>query len=141
MLSLRPCRAFFSALMLLWTAPALAANTEPRQAEELPPPDPIFVSLEPIAAPIVDGGRVDGVLHLSIVIKAKSADDAAALGKNIPKLRAAALSAAIEFARLWTSRFTPVNVGRLAAMLKTSVKRADNAVDTVLIVKVSAREQ
>lgn len=140
MYSLRPCCALISALLLLWAAPVLAANTDPRKAEELPPPDPIFLSLDPIAAPIVDGGTVDGVLHVSIVVQAKSAEEATDLGKRVPKLRAAALPAAIEFARLWASRFTPVNVERLGAMLTTAVKRADASVDKVLIVRVSARE-
>lgn len=121
--------------------PVHAANTDPRKAAELPPPDPSFVTLTPIDAPIVDGGRVDGILHVSLVVKANSAGTAAELGKRMPELRAAALPATIEFARLRASRFTPVDVSLLAESIAPSVKRVDGAgIDEVLIVKVSATE-
>lgn len=126
---------------MLAAAPVLGANTDPRKPAELPPPDPTFLPMEPIDAPIVDGGRIDGVLHVSIVVQAKTADDAAMLGKRMPELRAAALPAALEFARLRASRFAPVDVTRLAAMLTPPVRRVDGAIDKVLIVKVSATEQ
>ncbi|EZP80148.1 hypothetical protein BV97_03562 [Novosphingobium resinovorum] len=132
---------FFVPALLLCAAPAFAANTEPRKAVELPPPDPTFLPMEQIDAPIVDGGRVDGVLHVAITLQAKTADDAAALAKRMPELRAAALPATIEFARLRASRFSPVDVERLAGMIAPSVKRVDPAIDKVLIVKVSATER
>jgi hypothetical protein len=137
----RSCRRAVVAVMLLTAAmPVQATNTDPRKAAEVPPADATFVALEPIDAPIVDGGRVDGVLHVTIVVQAKTSEDAAGLAKRMPELRAAALPAAIEFARLRASRFAPVDVMRLAATLASPVKRIDHAIDKVLIVKVSATQ-
>lgn len=134
-------RSALAAAMLLATAmPLQAANNDARKAADVPPADPTFLPLDPIDAPIVDGGQVDGVLHVTIVVQAKTPEDAAALAKRMPELRAAALPAAIEFARLRASRFAPVDVTRLAAALGPAVKRIDKAIDKVLIVKVSATE-
>ncbi|TDW65275.1 hypothetical protein EDF57_103458 [Novosphingobium sp. PhB55] len=119
------------------TTPALA---EAKKPDPLPPPDPSFVVMEPIDAPIVDSGRLDGVLHVSITVKTKSAANAAELAKRMPELRAASLAAAIEFARLHASPYTPVNVARLSAMMAPPIKRLDKGIEKVLIVKVSADE-
>ncbi|PNU01864.1 hypothetical protein [Novosphingobium guangzhouense] len=134
-------RFFFPALLLLWAGPGLGANTDPRKAVELPPIDPSFLPMEPIDVPIVDGGRLDGVLHVSITLQAKGADEAAELGKRMPELRAAALPAVIEFARLCASRFAPVDVERLSAMVAPPVKRVAAGIDKVLIVKVYAAQR
>jgi hypothetical protein len=128
-----------SALLLVAAAlPAQAANTDPRKPAELPPADATFVPLQPIDVPIVDAGRIDGVLHVSIVVQARSEQDAAALTERMPELRAAALPAAIEFARLRASRFAPVDVSRLAETIAPPVRQVNAAIAKVLIVKVSA---
>lgn len=138
----RAARASVAALLpLAWAAPALPANTDARKAVELPPPDASFLAMEQIDAPIVDGGRMDGVLHVLVTVQAKSGDDAAAIGKRMPELRAAALPAAIEFASLRASRFSPVDVERLAEMIEAPVKQIDPTIDKVLIVQVSATER
>jgi hypothetical protein len=136
-----PSRRAVAALLLAAAVPAQAANTDPRNAAELLPVDTSFLALEPIDAPIVDGGRVDGVLHVTLVVQAKSEEAAAALAKRMPELRAAALPAAIEFARLRASRFAPVDVTRLAATIASPVKAVDPAIAKVLIVRVSASER
>lgn len=136
-----PYRCASAALLLAAAVPVQGANTEPRDAAELLPVDSTFLALEPIDAPIVDGGRVDGVLHVTLVIQAKSEDEASALSNRMPELRAAALPATIEFARLHASRFAPVDVARLAATIAPPVKAVDRAIDKVLIVRVSASEQ
>lgn len=127
-----------TALLLAATAPVHAANTEPRKAATVPAPDASFVSLEPIEVPIVDGGRIDGVFHVTIVLQAKSADEATALVGRMPELRAVTLPAVIEFARLHASRFVPVDVTRLAATITPPVKALDRSIDKVLVVRVSA---
>ncbi|WP_313433910.1 hypothetical protein [Novosphingobium sp.] len=124
----------------LAAAAATSAQAETKKADAVPPPDPSFVVMEPIDAPIVDSGRIDGVLHLSITVKTKSAENAAELAKRMPELRAASLAAAIEFARLHASPYTPVNVARLSAMMAPPIKRLDKGIEKVLIVKVSADE-
>ncbi|AXB75353.1 hypothetical protein [Novosphingobium sp. P6W] len=135
-----PYRRVAAVLLLAAAVPVHGANTEPRKAAEVPPADASFVTMQSIDAPIVDAGRVDGVLHVTITVQAKSEDEAAALTKRMPELRAAALPATIEFARLRASRFAPVDVERLAATITLPVKRVDATVDKVLIVKVSATE-
>lgn len=115
-------------------------ETEAKKADPIPPPDPSFVVMEPIDAPIIDSGRIDGVLHLSLAVKTKSAENAAELTKRMPELRAASLAAAIEFARLHASPYAPVNVARLSAMMAAPIKRLDRGIEKVLIVKVSADE-
>ncbi len=134
-------RLALAALLLAASVPAGAANTEPRKFAEVPPADPTFVALQPVHVPIVDGGRIDGVLHVTIVVQARTAVEAAALTPRMPQLRAAALPAAIEFARLRASRFAPVDVPRLAAMIAAPVKAVDAGIDKVLITRVSATER
>ncbi|WP_052018335.1 hypothetical protein [Novosphingobium lindaniclasticum] len=140
--ALPPARSAFRLAALLAAAVAAAAPAlaDTKKADPIPPPDPSFLVMEPIDAPIVDSGRIDGVLHLSIAVKTKSADDAAGLAKRMPELRAASLAAAIEFARLHASPYTPVNVARLSAMIAPPIKRLDKGIEKVLIVKVSADE-
>jgi hypothetical protein len=124
------------------TAPTQAEtkNAEGKKADPIPPPDPSFLVMEPIDAPIVDSGRIDGVLHLSLAVKMKSAENATELAKRMPELRAASLAAAIEFARLHASPYAPVNVARLSAMMAPPIKQLDNQVEKVLIMQVSANE-
>ncbi|MBO9725468.1 MAG: hypothetical protein J7530_13910 [Novosphingobium sp.] len=119
---------------------AEAKNAGGKKADPIPPPDPSFLVMEPIDAPIVDSGRIDGVLHLSLAVKMKSAENAAELAKRMPELRAASLAAAIEFARLHASPYAPVNVARLSAMMAPPIKQLDTGVEKVLIVQVSANE-
>ena len=49
-----------------------------------------------------------------------------------------ALAAAMEFARLYASPMTPVNVDRLANDMTTALRRGDGRVARVLIVEVAA---
>lgn len=128
-------------LPLVWSTPAFPANTDPRKAMELPPPDASFLAMDQIDAPIVDAGHVEGVLHVMVTVQAKTGEEAAAIGKNMPALRAAALPAAIEFASLRASPFAPVDVEKLATMIAAPIKQADPGVDKVLIVQVSATER
>ncbi|WP_374410596.1 hypothetical protein [Novosphingobium colocasiae] len=128
-------------LPLTWATPVLPANTDPRKAVELPPPDASFLAMDQIDAPIVDSGHVEGVLHVTVTVQAKSGEEASAIGKRMPQLRAAALPATIEFASLRASPYAPVDVERLAQMIATPVKQADPTIAKVLIVQVSATER
>lgn len=99
---------------------------------------PAFVIMDEISVPIVDTARIDGVLRVSIVLQVRDADGAASLSRRMPELRAASLGAAIEFARLHASPFTPVDVRMLAAALAPALRGVDANITKVLIVKVSA---
>lgn len=97
-----------------------------------------FVIMEEISVPIVDAGRLDGVLRVSIVLQAHDVGGGANLARKMPELRAAGLSATIEFARLHASPFTPVDVNKLSAALTPALLGIDAGIAKVLIVKVSA---
>lgn len=97
-----------------------------------------FVAMDEISVPIIDASRVDGVLRVSLVLQARDAADAAALARRMPLLRASALAATIEFARLHGSPFSAVDVARLSAALTPALVKVDAGIAKVLIVKVSA---
>lgn len=97
-----------------------------------------FVTMDEISVPIVDTARIDGVLRIRIVLQAHDTDGAAILARRMPELRAASLAAAIEFARLHASPFTPVDVRKLTATLAPTLRGVDANIAKVLIVKVSA---
>lgn len=116
-------------------AASLAAAV-PGHAQQAPAET--FVAMQEISVPIVDAGRIDGVLRVSVVLEAKDAAGAAGLARRMPELRAAGLGAAIEFARLHATPFTPVDVRRLSGMMAPALHGVDPAITRVLIVKVSA---
>lgn len=97
-----------------------------------------FLVLEDINVPIVDSGRLDGVLHVTYVIKAKSPEAVDNLTQRVPEIRSAALANTIEFARLYASPYTAVDVGQLSQMVSAPIKKLDKQIYQVLVVKVSA---
>ena len=125
-----------SALPLSAVAAAAVTAAAPGHAQELPAAP--FVAMGEISVPIVDAGRIDGVLRVSIVLEARDAAGASRLARKMPELRAAGLGAAIEFARLHASPFTPVNVHKLAGTLEPALRGVDGTIARILIVKVSA---
>jgi hypothetical protein len=110
-----------------------AAPGHAQQSQSTP-----FVTMEEISVPIVDASRLDGVLRVSIVLQARDVQEAANLARRMPELRAAGLSAVIEFARLHATPFTPVDVRKLSAALTPALVGVDRGITRVLIVKVSA---
>ncbi|HSX54535.1 MAG TPA: hypothetical protein VLG14_04480 [Sphingomonas sp.] len=125
-----------SALTISAFVAASVAGAVPGHAQQAPAER--FVAMDEISVPIVDAGRIDGVLRVSIVLEARDTAGAADLARRTPELRAAGLGAAIEFARLHASPFTPVDVRRLSEALAPALRRVDPAIARVLIVKVSA---
>jgi len=126
-----------SALPVIAFAAMSLAGATPGHAQEAQAAT--FVAMEEIAVPIVDAGRIDGVLRVSIVLEARDIAGAAGLARKMPELRAAGLGAAIEFARLHASPFTPVDVRRLSGTIEPALRGVDGTIARVLIVKVSAR--
>ena len=125
-----------SALTVSAFAAVSLASAAPVHAEETQAAS--FVAMEEISVPIVDAGRIDGVLRVSVVLQARDVAGAARLARKMPELRAAGLGAAIEFARLHASPFTPVNVHKLAGTLEPALRGVDGTIARILIVKVSA---
>jgi hypothetical protein len=65
-------------------------------------------------------------------------DAADTLRTRMPELRATALTAALEFSRLYASGYTPVDAGRLSTDLNAAMKRAHPGIARVLIVRLDA---
>ena len=97
-----------------------------------------LVTMDEMSVPIVDGTRTDGILRYQIVIEAKDEAAAHELTAKVPLLRAASLSAGVEFARLYASPMMPVDAGRLASDMTAALKAQDPRVARVLLVKVMA---
>lgn len=126
-------RSALLAVMALATAGMAPAAT---QAVPFNPDN--LVKLEQIDTPIVDAGRIDGVMHVQLVVETKSAANASGLSKRMPELRAASLAASIEFARLRASPFTALNVSQLSQTLTPALQRVDPDISRVLIVRATA---
>lgn len=98
-----------------------------------------LVEMEAIAVPIIDGSRVEGTLHFRVVLQ--PADSAAAenLSRNLPMLRAEALSAGSEFSRLSASPFLAIDARGLASELTDALRASDAGIARVLLVEVAAK--
>ncbi|MBT0670572.1 hypothetical protein HT136_19575 [Novosphingobium profundi] len=110
--------------------PALAAEAERDPATLVP--------VEEIEAPIIDSGRLDGVLKIKVTLQTRTPDGAEELADMMPELRAALLAGTMEFARLRASPYTPVDVAGLRAILTPAVRKIAPQVDTVLVLKAGA---
>ena len=117
-------------------ANAAIAAAAPEGAE--PRGEAHFVPMDELSVPIVDGARADGTLRVKLVLDMADAAAAEEAGARLPALRANALAAAMEFARLYASPMTPVNVDRLASGMTTALRRGDGRVARVLVVEVEA---
>lgn len=111
------------------------ASAAARPARSL---DPQFVALSEITTPIFGESRIEGALSLTLVLEATDVGAAQVLKARMPELRATALTAALEFSRLYASGYTPVDAGRLSADLNTAMKRAHPGIARVLIVRLDA---
>lgn len=128
-------RSALAPALLCMMAPLLCAA--PSHAQQVKAEN--FVAMNEISVPIVDAGRIDGVLRVSITLQAQDATSAARLAQRMPDLRTAGLNALIEFARLHASPFKAVDVHKLSAALTPALSKIDPAIQTVLIVSASAR--
>lgn len=97
-----------------------------------------FVPLTEIVVPIISSDRMEGSLHLKLVVAAADEEALARLTKAEPELRAVSLAQAIEFSRLYASVRTPVNAVQLSGDLTEALRGSDPDVARVLIIQVSA---
>ncbi|WP_010219790.1 hypothetical protein [Sphingomonas sp. PAMC 26621] len=116
---------------MAWTASAANSTLSPQGTPQL-------VAMAPIIVPIVGSDRLDGALHLKLVLAAADATALARLTKRAPALRAVSVAGAIEFSRLYASTRTPVDAVRLRAALTTALRAEDAGIAEILIVEVSA---
>lgn len=124
---------FFLALASALVAPGGAAQASEGEEGTLP-----FVSMDEVTVPIIDGARADGRLRFQLVLEAKDPATAQALTAAMPVLRAAAVSAGVEFARLYASPRTPVDARRLAAQMTAALQAQRPGIRRVLLVQVRA---
>lgn len=116
-------------------APAVAAPV----AGELPDLDPAtLVAIDEIKAPIVDSGRLDGILKVKLTVRTRTAQGAAALTSNMPQVRTALLEGVMEFARLHASPYLAVDVEKLRAILTPAARKVAPQIDAVLVTEAGA---
>lgn len=120
----------------LAAAAALIAMAAPAGAAGGGGGDAAVVPLGKFRVPIIDAGRVDGNLELDLAIAPADGADAAALGASEPALRAAMLSALLDFAQLNASPRIAVDAEALAKALDTAAHAADPHAGHVLILEV-----
>lgn len=99
---------------------------------------PAILTIDEIATPIFSPARIDGSLNVTIAVEGENAAALTELRDRMPQLRAALLTATLEFSRLHASGFTPVDAEKLNADLTASLKQLHPAVKRVLILKLSA---
>lgn len=120
----------------LTAAAALIAMAAPAGAAGGGGGDAAVVPLGKFRVPIIDAGRMDGDLELDLAIAPADGADAAALGAAEPALRAAMLSALLDFAQLNASPRFAVDAEALAKALDTAAHEADPQAGHVLILEV-----
>lgn len=120
----------------LAAAAALVAMAAPAGAAGGGGGEAAVVPLGKFRVPIIDAGRVDGDLELDLAVAPADGADAAALGGSEPALRAAMLSALLDFAQLNASPRVAVDAEALAKALDTAAHAADPHAGHVLILEV-----
>lgn len=101
-----------------------------------PVPDAAFKALAPVTVAIVDGGQIQGQLKVSLAV---SGADEAALDRGVPLIRAAAISALSEHARLRATPYAAVNAEALSRDLDKAVRHSAPGISKVLLVRVEAQ--
>ncbi|UUX98970.1 hypothetical protein [Sphingomonas sp. J315] len=120
----------------LTAAAALLAVAAPAGAAGGGSGDSSVVPLGKFRVPIIDAGRLDGNLELDLAITPAEGADPAQLGSAQPALRAAMLSALLDFAQLRASPRVAVDAEALAQALNTAAHAADPHAGNVLILEV-----
>lgn len=117
-------------LMAVFSGPTIAYGAEEAAGSLLSP--------RPLAAPIIENGRIGGQLRVSVKLIPESASDAEEISARLPALQSALVAAVSEFARLNVSVFKPVNASRLRSYLVSQVRAKGFKVKDVLIMDVVA---
>jgi flagellar basal body-associated protein FliL len=126
------------ALAIIVGAPAAASMALATHPDTSPTAEPHFVEFPEIVVPIIDSGRLNGRLRMTVVLAATDAHAAARLAKTTPLLRSTVIASGIEFSRLQVSGLMPVDAKALADELNRSLRHVDQGVGRVLIVNVAA---
>lgn len=125
-------------LLALIVVPGTASTAVSARLDASPETEPHFVKLPEIMVPVIDGERINGRLLFEIVIDAVDAPAAERLALAIPRLRAASITAGIEFSRLHVSGLTTVDAQLLAHDMTVALRAEEAGISRVLIVRVGA---
>ena len=123
--------ASLAAFSLSAAAASTASSGEPHGPAAL-------VELGSLDVPIVDHGRVRGMLSLKLAMEAQDASAAQEMEAALPLLRASALEGAGEFARLYASPVNAVDNQRLVDFVGSAIRRGHPQVRQVLVVESRA---
>lgn len=101
--------------------------------------EPRLVPMQAISLPIIDGDRLEGSLHVTMVIAATDLAAAERITAALPRLRSASLAATLEFSSLYASPMRAVNAEMLSRDLTEALQREEPGIARALIVNVAAR--
>lgn len=125
-------------LVAMIAVAGLTSNAAGARTEGVEEGTPMLVTMTPITVPIIDADRLQGALQMTLVLNVGNADASAHATLEMPRLRAAAVAAALDFARLRASTLTAIDVGQLDIDLSKALKAVEPGLARVLIVDVSA---
>ncbi|GAA4217478.1 hypothetical protein GCM10022253_16150 [Sphingomonas endophytica] len=98
--------------------------------------DARYVWLDEIVLPIFGESQMEGKVHVRLVLDAGDKAGAAAVHARLPRLRARALSALLEFARLNASPYAALDARALSVSLNRALRAEDRQIARVLIARV-----
>lgn len=101
--------------------------------------EPQLVPMQEISLPIIDGDRLEGSLHVTMVIAATDLAAAERVTAALPRLRSASLAATLEFSSLYASPMRAVNAEMLSRDLTEALQQEEPGIARALIVNVAAR--
>jgi hypothetical protein len=101
--------------------------------------EPQLVPMQEISLPIIDGDRLEGSLHVTMVIAAEDLEAATRVATALPRLRSASLAATLEFSRLYASPFRAANAEMLSRDLTEALQQEEPGIARALIVNVATR--
>jgi hypothetical protein len=99
-----------------------------------------LVPMDEVIVPIIEADRVAGNMRFKLVLEASNAETAARTTAEMPELREATVSAALEFARLNASGLRAIDAGQLDHDLNAALKAVEPGLSRVLIVEVAAAQ-
>lgn len=98
--------------------------------------DLAVVALGTFTVPVVDGGRVGGMLEARIAVRTS---DAGAVSDRLPVFRSTLRTALAEEARLRVSPWQAVDTAELTAALDKAARHSSPAIAGILLLEVRAR--
>lgn len=125
---MRPILLSLSAFSL--SAAAAAGSSATASDEEA-----ALIDLGALAVPIVDHGHVRGTLAFKLVAEAGDASAGERMRAALPILRAAAVQAGGDYARLYASPTEPVDTERLSRALLSALQKSQSDLKQVLVVE------